>query len=89
MKYKFEDYWGSGRLVAEDKSYIAIPQNGILVKIGNMTGKLYSLPDVSSHNGGHGMGSMTSCQGVISPADMSLGVIKSSWGSIFDIEVLE
>lgn len=89
MKYKFEDFYGSGRLVAEDKSYITIPTNGILVKIGNMTGKLYSLVGASTHNGGHGMGQMSSCQGVISPADMSLGVLKPSWNGPFDIEVEE
>lgn len=89
MKFRFEDFYGSGRLVREDKSYIEVPKNGILVEIGNKIGKLYSLVDRASHNGGHGMGQMYSCQGVISFPDMSLGVVSTQWGGPYEIEVLE
>ena len=89
MKFRFEDFYGSGRLVTEDKSYIQIPQNWILVKIGSKTGRLYSITDKYSHNGGHGMGQMYCCQGVVSFTDISLGIIKSQWNGPCEIAALE
>jgi len=88
VKYKFEDYYGSGRLVAEDKSFHTIPESGVAVRVAGIDGMLYSIPDSSSHCGGHGMGGMKSCQGVVSPADMRLIVIKHTWEDVFDIEVI-
>lgn len=87
--YRFEDFYGSGRLVREDKSFIQIPKDGILVKVNNKTGKLYSLQDKSSHNGGHGMGQMYCCQGVISFPDMSLGLVKDVRNGPFYIELVD
>jgi len=87
MKYKFEDFYGSGRLVAEDKSYISVPENGIPVKVAGIDGMLYSIPDASSHSAGHGMGQMKACQAIVSPSDTRLIVIKSTWKNVFDIEV--
>lgn len=87
MKYKFEDFYGSGRLVAEDGRYITVTENGIPVTVAGMDGMLYSIPDASSHCGGHGMGHMRACQAIVSPADMSIIIIKSTWKDIFDIEV--
>lgn len=89
MKLMFEDFYGQGRLVAEDKSFMVVPSTGVLVKYRGTVGKLYSISDKSSHCGGHGMGNMTSCQAVIATDEMKLIHVKSAWNGPFDIELAE
>lgn len=89
MNVSFEDFYGQGRLVAEDKSFMVVPPTGVLVKYKGVVGKLYAISDKSSHCGGHGMGDMKSCQAVIATSDMNLVPVKSVWNGPFEIELVE
>lgn len=84
MKAYFEDFYGQGRFIFEDKRYVEV--NGQLVTWQGKIGKAYSIQDKSSHNGGHGIGQMHCCQLVICTDKMELIKVKSAY-KVFDIEV--
>lgn len=90
MKYRFEDFYGTGRLVSEfGKETIVIAEDGFLVVYKGVLGRLYSIRDSSSHVGGHGSCNDYSSQGVLVTTDMKLIHLDKKWNRGFDIEILE
>lgn len=86
MKFKVEDNWGTMEILFEDGSKSQIGGQMVLWK--GIVGRLWAISDKSSHNGGHGMGSMTSSQAVIATKDMRITPVKLAWDSGYELEML-
>jgi len=86
MKFKVEDNWGMIEIVFEDGSKSKL--RGQMVEWNGTVGRIWSVSDKSSHNGGHGMGQMTSSQAVIATKDMNIVPVKLAWDAGFELNML-
>lgn len=86
MKFKVESNWGMVVLKSEEGQ--TTKPRGQLVEYKGCIGRIWAIPDVSSHCGGHGMGNMTSSQAVLATKDMEIIPIETQWQEIYEITLM-
>lgn len=69
--------WGCLELCLEDGSKYKV--EGQWVMYQGTVGRLHAIQDLSSHNGGHGMGSMKSSQAFVVDENLDIHPVKTSW----------